>query len=107
MAIHRRTSRYPTLNKGWVRVEMTMKVAMMKRLWWFLAVAFLALGAGAVRADEEAPDAFVKRLSNELLEVVKSDKTLRNGDLNKIIAVVDARIMPSVNFQRIDRKSVV
>lgn len=78
----------------------------MKRLWWFFVAAFLALGAGGAYADDEAPDAFVKRLSNELLDVVKADKTLRSGDLNKIIAVVDARIMPSVNFQRMTASAV-
>lgn len=78
----------------------------MKRLWWFLVAAFLALGAVGAHAEDEAPDAFVKRLSNELLDLVKADKTLRSGDLSKIIAVVDARIMPNVNFQRMTASAV-
>ena len=78
----------------------------MKRVWWFLVAAFLVLGAVGAHAEDEAPDAFVKRLSNELLDVVKADKSLRSGDLNKIITVVDARIMPSVNFQRMTASAV-
>ena len=78
----------------------------MKRLCWLLVVVFAALGAGLVHADDEAPDAFVKRISTELLDVVKADKALRSGDINKIISVVDARIMPSVNFQRMTASAV-
>jgi phospholipid transport system substrate-binding protein len=78
----------------------------MKRLWCFLVAGFVAMGAGLAHAEDEAPDAFVKRISTELLDVVKADKTLRSGDINKIIAVVDARIMPSVNFQRMTASAV-
>src|SRR5574343_598965 len=64
------------------------------------------LGAGAAWAEDEAPDAFIKRLSNELLDLLKSDKSLRSGDIGKIVAVVDQRIMPNVNFQRMTASAV-
>lgn len=79
---------------------------MFKRLCGLMLVALAAAGAGLARADDEAPDAFVKRFSTELLDVVKADKSLRSGDLNKIIAVVDARVMPNVNFQRMTASAV-
>ena len=78
----------------------------MKRLWWFLVAAFLALGAVGAYADDEAPDAMVKRLSNDVLDTIKADKNLRTGDLKPIIALVDTRIMPSVNFQRMTASAV-
>ncbi|TXH89117.1 MAG: ABC transporter substrate-binding protein [Rhodoferax sp.] len=78
----------------------------MKRLWWFVVAAFLSLGAVGAHAEDEAPDAMVKRLSNDVLDTIKADKSLRSGDLKPIIALVDSRIMPSVNFQRMTASAV-
>jgi phospholipid transport system substrate-binding protein len=58
------------------------------------------------QTQEEAPDALIKRVSNEVLDVIKADKSVRTGDLTKVIALVDARIMPNVNFQRMTAAAV-
>jgi phospholipid transport system substrate-binding protein len=52
------------------------------------------------RAADEAPEAFIKRITNETLDTIKADKTLRNGDVSKIIQLVDTKLMPHVNFRR-------
>lgn len=57
-------------------------------------------------AGDEAPDAFIKRLSSEMQEMVKNDPSLKAGDLQKTIAVVDARIMPNLDFQRMTSSAV-
>jgi phospholipid transport system substrate-binding protein len=63
--------------------------------------------AGAfAQASDEAPEAMIKRLSDEVLATIKSDKQVRSGDINHIIAVVDAKIMPNVNFQRMTASAV-
>lgn len=59
-----------------------------------------------VHAEDEAPDALIKRLSTDVLDTIKADKSLRSGDLTKIVALVDTRIMPSVNFQRMTASAV-
>ena len=59
-----------------------------------LAAAPLAQGA------EEAPDAWIKRLSTEVLDTIKADKSLQSGNLPKVVALVDSKIMPNVDFQR-------
>jgi phospholipid transport system substrate-binding protein len=51
-------------------------------------------------AADEAPDAFIKRITNETLDTIKTDKSLRSGDVNKIIQLTDAKLMPHVNFSR-------
>jgi phospholipid transport system substrate-binding protein len=74
-----------------------------------MAAAVLAAGlmAGAfAQASDEAPEAMIKRLSDEVLATIKSDKQVRSGDINHIIAVVDAKIMPNVNFQRMTASAV-
>jgi len=70
-------------------------------------VAIAALGAGvAVHAEDEAPDALIKRLSVDVLDTIKGDKSLRTGDIAPVIALVDSRIMPHVNFQRMTASAV-
>jgi phospholipid transport system substrate-binding protein len=77
-----------------------------------MAAVFLALavtGAGlpslALAADE-APDAMIKRLSEDTLGAIKADKSIKSGDLDRIIALVDGKIMPNVNFQRMTAAAV-
>ena len=70
--------------------------------------AFLALAGpwAAAHAADEAPDAMIKRLSDETLAAIKSDKSIRAGDVDKIITYVDSKIMPNVNFQRMTAAAV-
>lgn len=77
---------------------------MNRKLFTFLWPVIWALGfslsAGAVWANDEAPDAFVKRISNETLDAVRSDKSIKSGDINKIMQLVDNKLMQHVNFRR-------
>lgn len=67
----------------------------------------LALGmAVPVRAADEAPDGLVQRLSNEVLESLRADKSIKAGDIDKIIVLVDKTIMPNVNFRRMTAAAV-
>lgn len=56
--------------------------------------------AGLAMAADEAPEAFIQRITNETLNTIKADKALRNGDINKIMQLVDTQLMPHVNFLR-------
>jgi phospholipid transport system substrate-binding protein len=79
-----------------------------RRTWaaW-VAGAALAFGlAGTAQAADEAADAFIKRVSSDILEAIKADKSIRNGDVNKIIVLVDQRVMPHVNFLRMTASAV-
>ncbi|MBA2962564.1 MULTISPECIES: MlaC/ttg2D family ABC transporter substrate-binding protein [Ramlibacter] len=57
-------------------------------------------------AADEAPDVLIKRISDETLGAIKADKSIRSGEIDKIIALVDSKIMPNVNFQRMTAASV-
>ena len=72
----------------------------LSRLMAVLLVSSASLFSFSVNASEEAPDALIKRLSVDVLENIKSDKTIKAGDTNRIIALVDAKILPNLNFQR-------
>ena len=73
----------------------------------FVKSSVSALGALAVvgaapwaHAADEAPDAMIQRLSNEVLQIIKTDAAIKNGDINRVMGVVDSKIMPNVNFRR-------
>ena len=51
-------------------------------------------------AADEAPDAMIQRLSDDVLATIRNDKTLQSGDVNRVMAVVDSKVMPNVNFTR-------
>ena len=71
-----------------------------------LAAVWALAGAGAVHAADEAPDAMVQRLSTEVLDALRADKSIKAGDLDKVIALVDKTIMPNVNFRRMTAAAV-
>jgi phospholipid transport system substrate-binding protein len=76
-----------------------------------LAATVLALAAlpgflPTALAADEAPDALIKRLSDEVVATVRSDKAIQGGDLTKVMALVDSKIMPNVNFQRMTAAAV-
>lgn len=64
--------------------------------WLFFALAFVAAGAHA----QEAPDALIKRVSEEILEIAKTDKQVQAGNQQRIMEVVQSKVIPHVNFQR-------
>lgn len=69
-----------------------------------LSLALLAVPF--VSAAQEAPDALIKRLSSEVLDQIKSDKAVQAGDYTKVIALVNSKIMPNVNFTRMTAATV-
>jgi hypothetical protein len=69
-------------------------------LWPVVWALGFCLGSAPVLAADEAPDAFVKRISNETLDAVRSDKSIKGGDINKIMQLVDTKLMQHVNFRR-------
>lgn len=73
---------------------------MMKFFLRFFLATSLALGLSTAWANDEAPDAFVKRITTETLDAVRTDKSLKAGDINKIMQLVDTKLMQHVNFRR-------
>ena len=75
-----------------------------RHLLWVFAMAVFA--AAPVSAADEAPDVFVRRFTSEMIDLVRSDKMIKAGDLNYIATVVDARVLPHLNFQRMTAQAV-
>lgn len=51
-------------------------------------------------AAQEAPDTLIKRISQEVLETAKADKEIQSGNQKRVLELVDAKVLPYVDFQR-------
>ena len=80
---------------------------MLNRIIPFIAAAIL--GASCVVAQAQAgkaPDVLIREVSTDVLNSVRADKSIKQGDVNKVIALVDAKVMPYVDFQRMTAQAV-
>jgi len=71
-----------------------------------MASVALLVSVAAPAIAQESPDALIRRLSTEVLDRIRSDKDLQAGDFKKLSDLVDATVMPHVNFQRMTALSV-
>jgi phospholipid transport system substrate-binding protein len=64
------------------------------------AVLFAGSVLAAAPATAEAPDQLVKRVSTEVIDAVKADKDIQSGNRNKIMELVQAKILPHVDSEK-------
>lgn len=64
-----------------------------------LVISAFAVMTPAHAADE-APDQLIKRLSQEILDTAKNDKDIQSGNQKKIYDMVEGKILPFIDFQR-------
>jgi phospholipid transport system substrate-binding protein len=69
----------------------------MKKLLGLLAAVFLGTSAWAA---DVAPDVLVRDVTNEVLDIVRKDKDIRDGNTKKTLELVDTKVVPHFNFQR-------
>lgn len=75
---------------------------------WATATLTLALLGSTpwAFAQEEAPDVLIKRVSSDVLDSIKADKAVQAGDTGRVIALVDSKVIPHVNFVRMTASAV-
>ena len=72
-----------------------------------LAVSTLLLAFASAPVQAQAtPEALVRQIAVEVIDTAKADKAIQAGDVNRIIALVDAKVMPHVNFEVMTRAAV-
>jgi phospholipid transport system substrate-binding protein len=76
------------------------------RLLASLAGGAMALLVAPAFSADEAADIMIQRLSTDVLDSIRADTSIKSGDLSHIIALVDTKIMPNVNFQRMTASAV-
>lgn len=68
---------------------------------WLLSLFFgLTLSACPAFGQEDSPDALIKKVTDEVLTIVRQDKEIQNGNTRKAIDLVEVKVLPHFNFQR-------
>jgi phospholipid transport system substrate-binding protein len=83
-----------------------MQRRFVNRLFALVLASTVCLSVVPALAADEAPDVLIKRLSTDVLNSIKGDKSIQTGDVSRIVALVDEKIMPNVNFQRMTASAV-
>ena len=64
-----------------------------------LIATTLMIGS-ALAQQQVAPDALVKNVTSDVLRIVSNDQDIQNGNTAKAIALVEAKVLPDFDFQR-------
>lgn len=62
--------------------------------------------SAANAANAATPDGLVRMISQGVLEEIKADRTLQSGDIDRLNALVERRVMPYINFTRMTSLAV-
>ncbi|MEW5863871.1 MAG: ABC transporter substrate-binding protein [Pseudomonadota bacterium] len=71
-----------------------------------LVVAFLVAFSGQIAAQALGPDELVRKVTEEVLDAIKTDKELQAGDRKKALALAEEKILPHVDFREATQLAV-
>jgi phospholipid transport system substrate-binding protein len=77
-----------------------------KALFVLLIVTTIASIPAIARAEIVPPDQMVKSVANEVLDIVKNDKDIQNGDTRKMTDLAEAKVLPHFDFERMSRNAL-
>jgi phospholipid transport system substrate-binding protein len=69
-------------------------------------IAFWAIFVLAAAAQELGPEDLVKKVTQEVLDAIKSDKQLAAGDKRRAIKLAEEKVLPHVDFEEATRLAV-
>lgn len=72
---------------------------------WALFFSLLMIAPSAF-VQEDSPDAMIKSVTEEVLSIVRQDKDIQNGNTQKAINLVETKVLPHFNFQRMTSLAV-
>lgn len=71
-----------------------------------LCMMFAGILSASATTDVKAPDVLVKDVTNEVLEIVRADKAIQSGDTQRVIELVNAKVLPHFDFRRMTMLAV-
>jgi len=78
---------------------------MLKSLTRFALIAALGLGLSAAYADD-APDVLIKNATNEIIDVLKTDKAIQAGDVKHTQEVIETKVLRYFDFNKMTGSAV-
>ncbi|WP_018076462.1 MlaC/ttg2D family ABC transporter substrate-binding protein [Thiobacillus denitrificans] len=74
---------------------------------FFLPLALvLGLNSGPALAADTPPDVLARTTTQEVLTILKQDKDIQNGNQSKVYQLVEAKILPNFDFNRMTQLAV-
>lgn len=73
---------------------------------WIIGLVAFALFSTTTLAEDVAPDAMVKAVTDEVLDILRKDKDIQSGSTQKAMALVETKVLPHFNFQRMTAQAV-
>ena len=70
-----------------------------------ISLVFAVLLASPALA-QDAPDVLVKRVTEEVLEIVRKDRDIQNGSTQKAVELVDQKVLPHFDFRHMTALAV-
>ena len=71
-----------------------------------LLLMLMSLFFSATVTAQTAPDELIRSVSQGVLDEIKADRTLQTGDMDRLNNLVDRRVLPHVDFQRMTALAV-
>ena len=68
--------------------------------------AFVLAGGARAQTEFLAPDALVKSVTLEVVDIIQKDKDIQKGDRKKVIALIEVKVLPHFNFQAMTSSAV-
>ena len=78
----------------------------MLKQWMMVLGLCVAMGTPVLAADESAPDALVRSVTEDVLAIVKKDRDIQSGNARKVHELVDAKVLPHFDFNRMTQLAV-
>lgn len=66
----------------------------------------LALSSPAALADEVAPDVLVKKVTDEVVDIISKDKDIQSGNARKAADLIESKVLPNFDFNRMTMLAV-
>ncbi|CAG4919256.1 MlaC/ttg2D family ABC transporter substrate-binding protein [Paraburkholderia gardini] len=66
----------------------------------FTAFFSFSTGAFAQAVDTSSPDGMIKTVTDQVIDAVRSDKSIQSGDISHITKLVNEKILPYTDFRR-------
>ena len=71
-----------------------------------ILATLLAALVPALAAAQESPDQLVKRTTDEILTIIKTDKDVASGNQAKVVELAEQKVLPHFDFERMTRLAV-
>jgi phospholipid transport system substrate-binding protein len=71
-----------------------------------ILATLLAALVPALASAQESPDALVKRTTDEILTIIKTDKEVASGNSAKVVELAEQKVLPHFDFERMTRLAV-